>query len=46
MSLEGSIIDRKHLANLVVNDVEKRLQDTHFDQMPLAGIVAQKVTFS
>ena len=42
MSPEGSFIDREHLANLAADEVEERLKDTHFDQKPLAGIVAQQ----
>lgn len=42
MSPEGSFIDREHLANLAADEVEERLKDTHYDQKPLAGIVAQQ----
>lgn len=42
MSPEGSFIDREHLANLAADEVEDRLKDTHFNQKPLAGIVAKQ----
>lgn len=42
MSPVGSFIDRNHFANLAADEVEERLKDIHFDQKPLAGIVAQQ----
>ena len=38
---ESSYIDKNSIANEIADEIEERLKDTHFDQRPLAGVVAQ-----